>query len=167
MKKHATSFLFYSTVSWLLGCLVYMLLETIMPSGNVFGRWYRMFLYHYQHPYQYILVVALSYGFIATVWTRFYGYLIAWKRAISIIMVMLFSLVIASVLGGVLWAIHDIQAGFLPPLDVLWGNLTWAATTGLTFGWVIIGLSIPYNILCGISGYFLTHYGQRYLEERG
>ncbi len=125
-----------------------------------------MFEYHYQHPYQYILVVAVAYGLAASVWARFLGHLTGWKRIVSIVGVILVSLLLASVPGGLLWGIHDVQAGFVPPLAVLRRNLMWAATTGLTFGWVIIGLSIPYNILGCVAGFAVTHFGERILRKR-
>ena len=132
----------------------------------MFGSWFRMFEYHYDHPYQYILVVAVAYGLTAAVWARFLGHLSGIRRGVSIVAVMLVALLIASVPGGLLWGLHDVHAGFVPPSQVLRRHLTWAATTGLTFGWVIIGLSIPYNIIGGIVGYAVTHFGQKALDRR-
>ncbi len=137
-----------------------------MPDGAVFGSWFRMFEYHYQHPYQYIAIVAVAYGLTAAAWARFLGHLTGVKRMVSIVAVMLGALILASVPGGLLWGIHDVQAGFVPPSPVLRRNLMWAATTGLTFSWVIIGLSIPYNILGCVTGYAVTHFGQKILEKR-
>jgi len=119
--------------------------------------------YHYQYPYQYIFVVAVAYGLTAAVWARFLGHLTGLKRVVSIVAVMFVALALSSVPGGLLWGIHDVQAGFVPRLPVLRHNLMWAATTGLTFGWVIIGLSIPYNILGCVAAYAVTHYGQKIL----
>jgi hypothetical protein len=167
MKKHTVNFLFYTMTSWMLASLAYMLLVRIMPDGAVFGSWYRMHLYHYSYPFQYILVVAVAYGLVTTIWARFLGHLTGWKRALSIIAVMLLSLIVASVPGGILWAIHDIQAGFVPQPSILRENLIWAGTTGLVLGWLIVLLSIPYNIICGLFAFLLTHFGQRYIVERG
>ncbi len=165
MKKYLVHFISFTAVSWFLASSVYLLLAQIMPSGVVFGSWFRMPAYHWQHPYQYILVVAVAYGLTATIWGRFLGHLRGWKRAVSIGLVMVISLLVASIPGGILWGIHDIQAGFVPQYPVMLRNLMWAGTAGLTAGWLIIGLSIPYNILCCIGGYFLTHFGQRFLEK--
>jgi hypothetical protein len=166
MKRFATSFCLFSAACWGLGSAGYFLLVRIMPDGYVFGAGYRMFVYHEQHPYQYILVVAVAYGFSAAVWARFLGHLTGVKRIASIFAVILVALLLASVPGGLLWGIHDVQAGFVPPVPVLRRNLIWAATTGLTFGWVIIGLSIPYNIIGCFTGYAVTHYGQKILDRR-
>lgn len=166
MKRFATSFCFFAAACWLLGAFGYLLLVRFMRDGAVFGSWYRMFEYHNQHPYQYIAIVAVAYGLTAAVWARFLGHLTGVKRVGSIVAVMLVALFLASVPGGLLWGIHDIQAGFVPPLPVMRRNLMWAATTGLTFGWVIIGLSIPYNILGCVMGYAVTHFGQKMLEMR-
>jgi hypothetical protein len=85
MKKFATSFCLFSSSCWILGALGYLLLAHIMPDGYVFGSWPRMFEYHYQHPYQYILVVAVAYGLVASAWARFLGHPTGWKRILSIV----------------------------------------------------------------------------------
>ena len=165
MKRLLTNFCLFAAACWSLGSVGYLLLVHVLPGCRVFGTWFRMFEYHYAHPYQYIFVVAVAYGLTAALWARFLGHLGGIKRVVSIIAVMLVALIVASVPGGLLWGIHDIQAGFVPPLPVLRRNLVWAGTEGLTFGWVIIGLSIPYNILGCMAGYFVTHFGQQILEK--
>lgn len=165
MKRFATNACCFGLACWALGSIGYLLLVHIMPGGAVFGSWYRMFEYHYQHPYQYIGIVAVAYGLTAAAWARFLGQIAGVRRMVSIVGVMIAAILLASVPGGLLWGIHDVQAGFVPPLPVLRHNLIWAATTGLTFGWVIIALSIPYNILGCITGYAVTHYGQKILKQ--
>jgi hypothetical protein len=40
-------------------------------------------------------------------------------------------------------------------------DLLWGASTGLQTGWLVIALSLPYNILGLIAGYVVTHFGFR------
>jgi len=166
MKKLLVCFFFYTATCWALACIGYELLEAIMPQGAVFGRWYRMILYHYQHPYQYILLVAVCYGLTASLWAVFFGHLRGRLRVISICAVIAGALLLASVPGGLLWALHDIQAGFVPPEAILVGNLLWAAGAGLTFGWAILALSVPYNLAGLVMGCVVTHLGEKWLGKR-
>jgi hypothetical protein len=165
MKKFAKSFCVFAAACWMLASLGYFLLASLMPGGDVFGGLFRMPAYHSQHPYQYILVAAVAYRITAAFWARFLGHLSGVKRVVSIIAVMLVSLLAASVPGGLLYGIHDVQAGFVPPLPRLRSDLMWAARTGLTTGWLIIALSVPYNILGAVVGYAVTHFGQRILNR--
>ena len=133
-------------------------------GGPVFGGVFFVSMppYHHQHPYQYILVVAVVYGLVATLWVRFFGYLGGWKRMVSIGAVILISLLVASIPGEILWAIHDIQAGSVPPLSDMRRYLIWAGTSGPILGWSIIGTSsILYSFFGCLVGYFVTHFGQR------
>jgi len=165
MKKFAITFMFFTMACWLLASLGYMMMVQIIPDGEVFGTMIRMFLYHFKYPYQYIFVVAVAYGLVATTWCKFFGDLCGWKRVVSILMVMPVTILIASVPGGLLWEVHNVQAGFMPPLPVLYNNMIWAATAGLKLGWLIIALSIPYNIIGFITGFAITHYGQRLVKS--
>jgi hypothetical protein len=117
-----------------------------------------MFLYHIQHPYQYITVVAFSYGVIATLWAHSWGTQTGWKRGVCIIGVIGITIIMSSIPGGMLWAFHDMQAGFFPEGQQFWTHLMWGATTGLRLGWLIIAYSIPYNMIGIVLGYWLTGY---------
>lgn len=70
---------------------------------------------------------------------------------------LLATLVIGSVLGGVLWKYHDMQAGYFPDGSRMSADFLWGAWTGLWIGPVIVLLSIPLNVLALISGYAVTH----------
>lgn len=164
MRRIFQGGLLFTICAFLPGIAAYDFLAAILPRHAVFGAWYRMPLYHYQHPYQYIFVVALCYGICASLWVRWFGHLRGPARAGSIVLTMLVSLQIACVAGGVLWGIHDIQAGFVPPTGILVRNLMWAATRGLAYGWVLVALSFPYNLVAAIFGYVLAHYGQGVFE---
>lgn len=132
-------------------------------QGMVFGALFRMHLYHEQHPYQYLLVVAVVYGVLATLWALYVGGKTqrGWRRKGSIVGVMALTVLCSSVPGGMLWVLHDMQAGFFPGVGRLWNNLWWGAGMGLSAGWLIFAFSIPYNVLCLLSGYWLTDYIER------
>lgn len=126
-----------------------------------------MFLYHWQHPFQYIALVSIIYGFVASIWSVTLGHLVKWKRVLSILGVMLTSIILSFIPGGMLWKIHDMQAGFFPEGDAFCGDLLWGAITGLEIGWFIILISIPYNILGVIGGYVVTDQVQKKMFPKG
>lgn len=154
-------FIYFGTCSYAFASVAYFILHRLLPDGHVFGMLHRMFLYHASHPYQYIAVATFTYSFVASCciikWPQAKG---RWK-AVLIIGILISSVFLASVPGGVLWKIHDMQAGFFPEWSRFWSDLYWGASTGLKSGWLILALSIPYNILCLIAGYTITHFGFR------
>ena len=75
-------------------------------------------------------------------------------RFLEILSVILVSLVLACPLGGMLWHFHDMQAGFIPSF---WQRkLLRGFSEGLQLGPWLILLSIPFNIISLIVGYFAT-----------
>lgn len=136
-------------------------------NGPVFGALFRMHLYHEQHAYQYLLLVALVYGAMASLWACYLGKTQkGWTRRASILGVMALTIICSSIPGGMLWVIHGVQAGYFPGVEQFLKNLWWGASTGLSVGWLIFMLSIPYNLLCLIGGYWLTDYIEKAIRQR-
>ena len=151
---------------FVLGAVVYVGLRAILPDGAVFGALYRMFLYHRAFPYAYIAVVAVTWGVVFALGAPFVARLEGWRRRAAILAGMLGTVVLASIPGGILWVVHDMQAGWFPEGGVLWSRLTWGATTGLVTGWLVVALSVPYNILGLGIGYAVTEAALRFVEPR-
>lgn len=150
--------LFFWFASFTIAISSYYLLWRIMPHHYVFGTFYRMFLYHYQHPIQYIAIPCFFYGIIASVYSNKF-YLQTYKRQIqTTIFIVSLTILISSPFGGMLWFYHDMQAGYFP---ANWVNkiISSGISTGLSMGWLIIMLSLPYNILGFVVTYFLTKLG--------
>jgi len=80
--------------------------------------------------------------------------------------VIVVSIFVALIPGGLLWAIHEMQTGYFPSLSVMIDAFIWAATTGLVVGWLIVGLSMPYNFLGLLVGYNLTRLVGKYLLKK-
>ncbi|MBM3845872.1 MAG: hypothetical protein FJ405_06260 [Verrucomicrobia bacterium] len=161
MPRALKLFALFTVGAFLLGSVGYLALHAVMPRGHVFGGLYRMFLYHESHPFQYIAVVALTYGVIATACALRWSCLAGWRRSAAIIGIIVATVLVASVPGGVLWKIHDMQAGYFTKGAQFWSDLLWGASTGLQAGWLVIALSLPYNIIGLILGYVVTHFGFR------
>ena len=64
MKKIASCFIIYFAVCFCGLAGLYMLVSLLM-EGSAFAGVPRMFVYHEQHPMQYIGIVAVSYALVA------------------------------------------------------------------------------------------------------
>jgi hypothetical protein len=65
----------YLTLAFVLGSTGYLLLSVVLP-WPVFAGLFRMFMYHDQHPFQYIALISVAYCVIATTW----AWTIGWKQ---------------------------------------------------------------------------------------
>ena len=157
-------FAYYFCSTFTAASLGYFLLRAAFGEG-VFGALFRMFLYHRQHPFQYIALACSTFAVVAAFFTPRVAQLASAPQVLAIFSLMLGSIVIASVPGGVLWSIHDMQAGYFPGGERFWRALACGASSGLQVGWLIIALSFPFNLLGLITGYFITLYGLRLAKK--
>lgn len=159
--QQAKLFMAYFAACFISASAIYQILHLIMPKGYVFGALYRMFLYHEVHPEQYIAIVSAAYGFSALIWTFRFGKKKGFARYFSMLAMMFLAIAIASPVGGILWTFHDMQVGFFPDRDVMINHFCDGAVTGLEIGWLIILLSIPYNLIGIVGGIFVTDFIQK------
>lgn len=152
-------FAYFAGCAFILSSIGYLLLHAVLPEGHVFGGLYRMLAYHEAHPFQYIAIVAIAYGLIATLGVTFGLCFIKRYRTIAIFAIIGLSLIMASIPGGILGTIHDMQAGFFVHGDAFWNAILRGALSGLESGWYVVLLSLPYNIIGLIVGYIITSYG--------
>lgn len=117
---------------------------------------YRMFGYHNQHPLEYIAIVSVVFGLVGSRWIDFYGSAKKRVRWWTMTVAMLLTIVISSPFCGMLWQIHDMQAGFIPDnyLGKIWQGVSW----GLEYGWLIALLSIPMNLVGFTIGYMTLNW---------
>ena len=105
-----------------------------------------MFVYHEQHPMQYIGVVAVCYALVAALWTvRMKRPRRGVSRMLEVLAVILVALALACPLGGMLWHFHDMQAGFFPNFWLR--KLLGGFVDGLMIGPRLIFYSFPYNLI--------------------
>ncbi len=140
---------------------VFALLKHGLGMQMVFGALYRMFLYHERHPYQYIALFCAVFA-VVLVWL-----LGAWPRTrrspvwALTAWALLLSLVVASALGGGLWKLHDMQAGYFPQGERFWRDLWWGVEAGLLLGWRVLLASTPFQLLCLPAFYLASRHAQR------
>ena len=152
---------FYWLTSFACAAAGYGLLRALLPGHHVFGALYRMFLYHEAHPLAYIALCCGCYGPLAARATPLFGRCGRWQRAGVVALLALATVGVSSPLGGMLWYWHDMQAGYFP---AHWGStLLSGAWEGLVLGWLIVLLSIPYNVLGLLVCYGLLAAGARWL----
>lgn len=160
MSRILALFSYFAVICFSAGSVGYILLRVVMPDGWVFGALYRMFLYHWEHPFQYIAIVSIIYAAVASTAALALRHRQKTSRWM-IFAVMAVTILVASPLGGVLWVIHDMQAGYFTEGSRFWRDIGWGALEGIRCGWLIILLSVPYNLLGVVAGYFVTTYGFR------
>lgn len=157
-KTTVNRILFFWISSFILATSLYYLLYLIMPSHNVFGALMRMYLYHWEFPIQYIAIPCLFYGIIAAFLANKFE---NWKtlgRILLTILIIVLTILISSPFGGMLWHFHDMKAGHFPAnwfSIIISKGFIW----GLQIGWLVILLSIPYNIFGSIICFYLTKKG--------
>lgn len=157
----ARLFFFYLAACFFAASLGFLALASLMGKIGAFGSLYRMPRYHELHPFQYIGLVSLVYGFCATfgavLWHRTRG----WRRILAVTVILATSIAGSCLPGGLLWTLHDMSAGYFPKGARFWNNLLDGAGMGLKYGWLVLAGAIPYN-LCGlIAGYVVTTHGFR------
>jgi hypothetical protein len=70
------------------------------------------------------------------------------------LLIIILTVTISSPLGGMLWHLHDMLAGHFPK-KWLWRIIRYGYREGIQFGWFIIILSVPYNIVGTIASFFI------------
>ncbi len=103
--------LFFWISSFISGTAGYFLLWLITPSHRVFGTFFRMSAYHYQFPMQYILIPCFIYGIVVSLLAKTYYKENIVIQIIHILLIVLLVVLISSTFGGMLWNLHDMQAG--------------------------------------------------------
>jgi hypothetical protein len=162
MKKMLHPIVFFA-FAFGLGTLGYLAASLLLPWPPFAGL-YRMFMYHKQHPFQYIAVIAVCYALVASIWAWTVGSkqkgLIRWITIATLIPA---TILLASFPGGVLWSWHDMQAGFVP---AFWfRKLMRGGVWGVETGWLVVGLSFPYNICGTVAGVLVTDIVERILRR--
>jgi hypothetical protein len=171
-------FAFFAGASFTSGAAIYFLLRFFTRwAGNgqtVFGGLFRMYMYHEKHPLQYIGLVALVYGFLAAGCASYRPRLQGRVFLRTYLLIVGATVVLASIPGGVLWTIHDMQAGYFPEGSRFWTAIWDGVSGGLSVGWLVVLISFPCNILAVAAGYPITkigfalslHYSLRIGEDR-
>ena len=154
--------LFYWVTSFVIAVSGYYLLSLIFYG--VFGSLYRMVLYHFDHPIQYILIPCFFYGLMATSFSDRFLEKETKGKVLTTMLIIFLTILLSSPFGGMLWFLHDMQAGYFPA-DWFIKMMIQGGMDGIAIGWLIILLSFPYNILGVVVCYFLTKKGSELFRE--
>lgn len=155
-KSFVYRFLFYFLIifSCAVGVYYLIILLTIFSEDFILFRspWGR---YPHTYPISYITIPCFFYSVLAALFHKFSVQSVK-KATFSYITIVIITTVLSSMVGGILWHLHDMMAGYFPRdwLNVL---LTTAISRGLRFGWGMLFLSIiPYNLIGIIISYKFT-----------
>lgn len=158
--------IFFWVTSFATATIGFYLLWFVMPGHYVFGTWFRMFTYHYQHPIQYIIIPCFFFGFIAKLFAdKFYKQKTT-KQILTTLIIATLTIIISLPFGGMLWNFHDMQAGYFPS-DWTSKMIRQGIGMGLSAGWLIVVLSFPYNLLGLVACFFLTRTGAKLFRTNG
>lgn len=163
MKIRIKQLIFYWTTSFSLATVLYYFLWAIMPNNYVFGAFYRMFIYHWEHPITFIAIPCFFYGIFATLLGDKFSKQNVIGQLLMTILIITLTVIVSSPFGGMLWHFYDMKAGYFPTnwVEKMVGlGFEW----GLEIGWLVVGLSIPYNIIGAIGCYFLTKKGSDFFK---
>ena len=146
--------LFYWGISFFLAVLVYYALWLIIPEHYVFGTFIKMPAYHWEYPIAYIAIPCFFYGIFATIFTKKFIKLAIWGQVLITFAIAILTIVASSPFGGMLWHYHNMKAGYFPAnwADIIFKD---GFIHGIMLGWLIILLSIPYNVIGLIISYFI------------
>jgi hypothetical protein len=158
MSANLKRLLFFWTTSFGAATLGFYLLWLVMPRHEVFASWFRMLPYHNQHPVSYILLPCFFYGCIATVFANRFRRQGKAGQLFTTLLIALLTLLFSSPAGGMLWHFHDMQAGYFPSNWVRYLVVN-GFSMGISTGWLIIGLSLPYSLFGIIVCFYLTRTG--------
>jgi len=156
---------FYWITSFMLATAVYFFLWIVTPDHYVFGTLYRMYLFHYDHPMQFIWIPCFFYGIIATWLANYFSKQRITGKILLTMLIILLTILLSSPFGGMLWYYYNFKAGYFPA-DWFSRMIINGTTEGLLLGWLIVGLSIPYNIIGSISCFFLTQKGATMFKNK-
>ena len=155
---------------WIIALPSYLLWGRVV----VFGAAPRMFLYHWDHPAQYIALVAFFYALVATLWSVFRCRTISpLRRSVEIWIVMIGSLAVASPFGGILYSCHDMAAGFVPYFwerklmrDIIFGLSCWPLIMALSFPFSYLGVWVGKRITDALDSWYAEKCSLTTKEEK-
>ncbi|MFZ4580065.1 MAG: hypothetical protein ACOYOB_16875 [Myxococcota bacterium] len=160
-----SSFLLASSAYYLmLGLLNYP--RTGHSAMSPFWGLYRMPAYHWQHPLQYIALPCIFYGLFAASAAPFLARRRFLPRVAGALGLALGAVLVSSPFGGMLWHLHDMQAGWFPQ-NWLSRLVSDGFAQGLEMGWAVVAVAIPYNLIGLLVSVPLTRYGGRLFAEGG
>jgi len=158
-----------TVLAFVIGSIAYLFITFCLSlafqhEASAFAAWPRMFLYHWQFWYQYIAVLSLTYGATLPIWLRWHP-----KRDklywISILVYLSIVLSLGSIPSGILWQIHDMQAGFFPDSPLFEQKIFQGILWGVTLVWPLALFSVPLNLFALLSAVFLTDFITRKTEQ--
>ena len=136
----------YAIASLIIAGTLYTVIHWLMGSYQTFWALYRMPAYHLEYPMLYAMIPCFFFGVIASLFHATFQRVSIWRQLGIFLGIMCLVLVLSSPFGGMLWYYHDMQAGYFPEHWISKMVLD-GARQGLLFWWLIVGLSIPFNLL--------------------
>lgn len=131
-------------------CYDILLFFGITPFSVYYGR----YSYHLAHPLQFIAIPCFIFSVLAVIFSNKFRKASVLKQILLTLLISFLTVLISSPLGGMLWHLHDMLVGYFPQ-NWLWKLIRYGFREGIQLGWLIIVLSVPYNIIGIFTGFFI------------
>jgi hypothetical protein len=128
-------------------------LLTSLTGDSPISYEYHMTMYPELFPAQYAAAMALPYSILATAWATKQPPRTVLGNVVRRTALIGLAFVLGGGLCGILWVVHDMQAGYVPPVDRAIRNIVEGAVNGVGFGVRIALRSYPLNIMGIMAAY--------------
>lgn len=119
-----------------------------------FAGLYRMYCYHWLHPFQFMFIPCFVFSVLAVAFSGKFKKASIPKQIGFTVLIIFLTILISSPLGGMLWHLHDMLAGYFPKNWFL-KLVKYGFREGMQLGWIIIICSVPYNIIGMLTSFFI------------
>ncbi len=168
MKYFSFLKLFFSLCisSFALASLLYFFLNIFLQGKCAFGTFEGSSSYHCMFPYQYIAVLCFSAAVLLSLWIVYFSRKKVVVKYVSLFFSFILIVVLASVLGGILWATHEwIVVGDHRGMG--WpGFYLFEIKNTLIYGWQALLKSFPLNVLALPVGFLISHVAAKYCRVK-
>lgn len=155
---------------------LYFGLKAIMGGAFSCGFFFRCWPYWEFYPIPYLLALAFTYAGVTSLWFSTFGRSVTRFPYLQLALLPIVSLLPAGFMCGMIWAYHDMAAGFFPQFSWMINYIWEFAWLGFQAAPFIALTSFPLNVLGFLFAYLiaaftakrlgLQHYRFKFLEAK-
>lgn len=119
-----------------------------------FFKFYKSYCYHMIYPLQFMAIPCFVFSALAVLFLNKFNSISLSKQILLTLFIIALTVIISSMPGGMLWHFHDMRAGYFPS-NWGWKIVRYGFREGMQIGWLIILLSVPYNIIGAFTAFFI------------
>lgn len=159
LKKFFTkACLFNFMLLFLISSSIFWLVNLLMKNKCIFGTFEGSSNYHCLFPYQYIVIASISYAIIISIWTFYFYEADRKQKHLSLLIAFGIIIFLSSILGGVLWAVHEMLEEPLLRGMGTFQFFIFQIKRSIIYGWLAIAKSFPFNLVMLVIGLVITNF---------